>query len=215
MQFYARKLDRMAQFPESLMRSALHDMANVLGGVRGILDLTLPGQPVSPRDRLRLEAVTDEGIATLERCRHLAMATFPEAPMEPGAAWREQLLEELQPMATLFRSHIELGFEAAPGCDQWPGKLLRGYVRAVTRQVMPHAEGAVMTILCSAGPDQWHLRWSPAPALPENLGPNAAGEALDICARWAAWTGAALGATLSCEAGALCARIPRDAAQAR
>ncbi|MDR3670468.1 MAG: hypothetical protein P4L36_06475 [Holophaga sp.] len=192
------------------MRSTLHDMANVLAGVKGILDLTLPGQPMTARDRQRLEAVTDEGITTLERCRFLAMAILPEGPMEPGDAWRIQLLEELEPMATLFRSRVELGFEGAPGWDQWPGKLLRGYVRAVTRQVMPYAKGGIMNIKFSAAPEEWRLCWSPAPTLPENLSPGARAETMDISARWAARTGASLGAALSCEAGALLARIPRQ-----
>jgi len=202
----------MDQLSELLMRSTLHDMANVLGGVKGILDLTLPDQPLSQRDRLRLQAVTEEGIVTLERCRQLAMGTFPEGPMEPGATWREQLLEELEPMAILFRSRVQLDFEGACGSELWPGALLRGYIRAVTRQVFPYAKGSVMNIICSIGPEEWRLRWSPAPALPENLSPGAGEESLDICARWAARAGASLGAALSSEAGALLARIPRPRA---
>ena len=202
-------MECMDKSSEFLMRSTLHDMANVLAGVKGIVDLNLPGQPISQRDRQRLEAVIDEGIATLERCRHLTMATLPDDSLEPGEAWREQVMEELEPMGTLFRSRFELVFEGAPEWDQWPGKLLRGYVRAVTRQVMPFAKGTVMNIHCNAGPTGWGFQWSPAPALPESLGPGAEDRPLDICSRWAARAGSALDATLLCEAGTLSARIPR------
>jgi hypothetical protein len=136
--FCARKLESMDKTSEQLMRSTLHDMANVLAGVKGILDLNRAGQPIGDRDRQRLEAVIEEGITTLDRCRHLSMATLPDGPLEPGSAWRAQLLEELEPMGTLFRSRFELAFDGAPEWDQWSGQLLRGYVRALTRQVMPH-----------------------------------------------------------------------------
>jgi len=199
----------MDKISEQLMRSTLHDMANVLAGVKGILDLNLAGQPIGDRDRQRLEAVIEEGITTLDRCRHLSMATLPDGPLEPGSAWRAQLLEELEPMGTLFRSRFELAFDGAPEWDQWSGQLLRGYVRALTRQVMPHAKGRTMTIRFSVGPDAWMLRWSPAPALPESLAGGQEERPVDICSRWAMQVGAALGATLSCEAGSMFARIPR------
>jgi hypothetical protein len=192
-----------------LMRSTLHDMANVLAGVKGILDLNLDGRPISQRDRQRLEAVIEEGITTLDRCRHLSMATLPDSPLEPGPEWRAQLLAELEPMGTLFRSRFELAFDGAPEWDQWSGQLLRGYVRALTRVVLPYAKGRTMTIRCSVGPEAWMLRWNPAPALPESLAAGPVNRPVDICSRWAIQVGAALGATLACEAGSMVARIPR------
>jgi len=194
------------------MRSTLHDMANVLAGVKGILDLNPQGQPISPRDRQRLGAVLEEGIGTLERCRHLTMATLPDAAPEAGADWREQLLEELEPLGTLFRSGFTLAFEGAPEWDQWAGQLHRSYIRAVTRQVMPFAKGAVMNILCSADPDGWRVQWSPAPGLPENLAPGADVNHMDICGRWALQAGSALASSLTCEGGSLVVRIPRRGA---
>lgn len=199
----------MDKTSEQLMRSTLHDMANVLAGVKGILDLNAAGQPISQRDRQRLEAVVEEGITTLDRCRHLSMATLPEGPLEPGTAWRAKLLEELGPLGTLFRSRFELSFDGAPEWDQWSGQLLRGYVRALTRQVLPFAKGSTMTIRFSVSPDVWMLRWSPAPTLPESLTTSPANRPVDICSRWAIQVGAALGATLACEAGSMFARIPR------
>ena len=69
----------MEKSSELLLRSALHDMANVLAGVRGIVDLNQPGQPLSQRDRDRLEAVIEEGVCTLNRCRHLTLDTLPDS----------------------------------------------------------------------------------------------------------------------------------------
>lgn len=191
------------------MRSTLHDMANILGGVKGILDLTPAAQPISQRDRLRLEAVLEEGITTLERCRHLTLQTFPEGSLEPGPDWREQLLEEMAPMATLFHSRFQLDFAGALEWDQWPGGLLRSYVRAVTRQVLPYARGGTLCIRCTAGPDGWGLLWSPAPAMPDSLAGGPEGPQMDICSRWALLVGSALGASLAWEAGAVRSRVPR------
>ena len=50
---------------EALMRSALHDLANVLCGIRGILELSDPQQPLSPRDQSRLDAVIADGMVAL------------------------------------------------------------------------------------------------------------------------------------------------------
>jgi hypothetical protein len=202
----------MEKTSEALIRSTLHDMANVLAGVRGIIDLTLPGQPISQRDRDRLGAVIQEGVATLERSRHLAVSTLPESDLEPGPTWREVLLEDLDPLGVLFRCRFELTYQGAPEWDQWPGKLLNDYVRAVTRQVLPYAKAAVLGITCCAGPDGWSLRWSPAPTLPEALTPGPEDRPMDICSRWAARAGAVLGASLSCEGESLVARLPREAA---
>jgi hypothetical protein len=200
----------MDKTSELLMRSTLHDMGNILAGVKGILDLNDPDQPISQRDRQRLEAVIDEGVATLDRARHLTMATLPEGALEAGPAWRDQLLEDLGPMATLFRSRYEISFEGAPEWDQWPGHRLRSYVRAVTRQVIPQAKGGVMSLGCVAGPDEWLLRWSPVPFLPESLAQGPEDGPADTCVRWAARVGSALGASLGLEGGALLARIPRQ-----
>ncbi len=202
----------MEKTSEALIRSTLHDMANVLAGVRGIIDLNPAGQPISPRDRDRLGAVIEEGVVTLERSRHLAMSTLPESGLEPGPAWRVALLEDLDPLGVLFRCRFELTYEGTSEWDQWPGKLLNGYVRAITRQVLPYAKAAVLGIACCAEPDGWTLRWSPAPTLPEALTPGPEDRPMDICSRWAARVGSVLGASLACEGDSLVARLPRYAA---
>lgn len=193
----------MDKSAEALFRATLHDLANVLGGVRGIVELTPPGQPLTPRNHERLVAVLEEGIATLERSRHLVLATLPDAGLESGSAWRQALAEELEPLGALFRCRFELGFQGEPEWDRWPGRLLRSYVRAVTRQVLPIARPEVMTLTGGAGRDGWWLRWSPVPALPASLLPDAGEGPVDVASRWAARVGALVGATLTLEEGGL------------
>jgi hypothetical protein len=201
----------MEKYSELFIRAALHDLANVLAGVRGIVDLTAQDQPLSPRDRSRLEAVLDEGTITLDRCRHLAMGTFPSNLLEAGEDWRDQLREDLAPLGVLFRSRIELRFEGAPAADHWPGSLLRGFVHAVTRQALPFTRNGTLTLLCSAAEQEWQIHWSPAAARPESLAPGPEGTSRDICSRWTLACASALGADLAWTDGALRARIPRVA----
>jgi hypothetical protein len=198
----------MGNASESFVRSTLHDMANVLAGVRGILDLNLPGQPLSERDRDRLGAVIEEGVVTLDRSRHLTMGTLPTALPEAGPLWRQRLLEALGPMGTLFRCTFEITYEGPPEWDQWPGDLLLGYAQAITRQALPYSRTGTLRIRCEAGPDRWLLHWSPAAHLPETLNGDPQ-MTPDICSRWAQRVGPALGARLSFADGTLQACIPR------
>jgi len=194
---------------ELLLRSVLHDLANVLAGIQGVLELNPPGAPLSQRDRERCEAVLAEGNAVLERARHLAMGTLPERALEPGQDWRDQLRLELAPLGALFRCRLELVPEAAPELDQWPGPLLRGYARAVTRLVLPYARGGVLTLRLGAEPSEWVLRWGPPAPAPEDLRQGLEDRPGDTCGRWAERVGSALGAVLGACEGALEARIPR------
>ena len=197
----------MDETSAALIRSTIHDLANVLAGVRGILELNSPGQPLSQRDRDRLTAVLEEGVTTLDRSRHLALSAFPEERLEPGALWRAQLLAVLQPMGTLFRCRFELGFAGEPQWDRWPGDLLRGYAAAVTRQVLPLARTDTLRIHCSADPAHWRLGWEQAGEVPSSLDP--ARPSGDVCSRWAQEAGARLGAVISCAGGSLLISIPR------
>ena len=201
----------MEKYSELFIRAALHDLANILAGVRGIVDLTDADQPLSPRDRSRLEAVLDEGTVTLERCRHLAMGIFPASLLEAGQDWRDQLGVDLAPLGVLFRSRIELAYEGAAEADQWPGNLLRGFVHAVTRQALPSARGGTLAIRCSAAAQEWQVRWSPSAGMPDGLAPGPEDKSRDICARWTLACASALGASLSWEDGVLRVRIPRVA----
>lgn len=194
---------------ESLIRSSIHDLANILSGVRGILELSDTERPLSPRDRARLEAIIADGMTVLERARHLAMGTLPDAIAESGPDWRRQLLEQLQSLAVVFRCKFEVGYEGEAVHDRWPGDLLRGYVVALTRQILPYVQGSVMGILLGADQGEWRIRWSPASNLPDSLRPEMDARPRDISARWALRVGGSLGAHLSTENGTLLARIPR------
>ena len=108
----------------------------------------------------------------------------------------------------LFRCRFDLAYQGDPGWDRWPGRLLRGYVRAVTRQVLPIARPPVMAVTGGADAEGWWLRWAPVPVLPDSLVPGAGEPPMDVSARWAARVGAFLGASLTLEEGALVVRLP-------
>jgi hypothetical protein len=159
---------------------------------------------LTSRDRDRLEAVIDEALTTLDRTRNLAMEQLPEAALEAFESWRGQLQEQLQPMAVIFRRPIEVtGADPGP----WPGEPLRGFVRAVTRQVLPYIRTGHLAIRCEARPDHWSVAWEGVQAIPEAL----AGEEgpRDIASRWASQLAASLAIQLSLEDGALVAKMPR------
>jgi len=194
---------------EALMRSALHDLANVLCGIRGILELSDPQQPLSPRDQSRLDAVILDGMMALDRSRHLAMGTLPESMVESGLDWRHQLTEQLKPLGTLFRRQFQVLYVGEPANDRWPGELLRSYALALTRQVLPYTQSEPLEIHSSSDSREWRLRWLHATVIPESLNPEMETRPRDISARWALCVGAALNATLSADKDGLLARIPR------
>jgi hypothetical protein len=194
---------------ELLIRSALHDMANVLAGVQGILELSDPGRPLGTRDRDRLEAVVEEGMATLARARHLALGTLPEALIQDGTDWRAQLADELRPMSILFRCQFEFISVPGAGPDRWPGTLFRSYVRAAARQMLPYVQGSVLTLRCEAAADAWRVRLRPVSLLPEGLVAVPEDRPGDISGRWALYTGAALGLEASWAEDILTLTVPR------
>lgn len=191
------------------MRSAIHDLANLLSGIRGILELSDPERPLTQRDRARLDAILSDGMTTLERARYLAMGTLPDAILESGSDWRRKLTEELDPLAVVFRCKFEVAYEGEASHDRWPGDLLRGYVLALSRQILPYVQGSKMGILCGADQKEWRLRWVPASNIPESLRPELEARPRDISARWALRVGGSLGASLTTDNGSLLARIPR------
>jgi len=190
------------------MRSTLHDMANILAGVQGIVELSAQDRPLSQRDRDRLEAVVGEGLATLSRARHLAMGTLPDPLVEEGSDWRAQLADELTPLGILFKCRFDIIYEGGPGPDVW-GAHLRGYLRAAARHVLPYVHGGTLAIHCASGAEAWSIHLRPITILPEALLALPEDKPGDICCRWAHHLGNHLGLTLSCEDGALMLRIPR------
>jgi len=194
---------------EALMRSCIHDMANTLSGIRGILELTDPQAPLSTRDRARLEAILTEGTRTLERSRHLAMGDTPQSLPEPGVDWRRHLEAMLHPLSIIHRCTLHLHFEGDAAWDQWPGDLARGYILALTRQVLPYVQGGSLGLSFAADEDHWKVRWQPLIDLPDSLGHRDGSHTRDIAARWALHAGEILGASLSRAEQALLASIPR------
>ncbi|MBK8792841.1 MAG: hypothetical protein IPN59_06700 [Holophaga sp.] len=194
---------------EALMRSALHDLANVLSGVRGILELSDPNLPLTPRDQSRLEAVIADGMVALERSRHLAMGTLPESMVESGTDWRHQLGEQLKPLSVLFRRQFAIRHEGEIADDRWPGELLRGYALALTRQLLPYVQAGTLEIIAHASPKEWRLRWPQATVVPDSLKPDQNSRPRDIGARWAIRVGESLAATLHADAEGFTLRVPR------
>ena len=134
------------------------------------------------------------------------MGQCPDTSLEPGEPWRSQLLEELQPMGVIFRSAFDLTPEQS---DPWPGPALRGYVRAVTRQVLPYVRTGRLTIHLEAREDAWTVRWDGVGAIPDNLLPAPEDRPRDIASRWAEAVAQDLDIRLTLEDGALVARMPR------
>lgn len=194
---------------EALIRSTLHDLANCLSGVRGILDLSDPGQPLSPRDRERLDAVLEDGMGTLTRARHLAMGTFPEGLAESGRDWRDQLHHQLRPMGTLFRCGFEFTHAGDPDLDRWPGEALRSLVVALVRQILPYRQEGPLRLAFHADAERWSVLISPAPGIPEGLKPEAAGRPSDLSVRWIHRLVAELGGSLAEAEGGVSLRLPR------
>lgn len=194
---------------EALMRSAIHDLANVLSGIRGILELSDPNLPLTARDQSRLEAVIADGMVALDRSRHLAMGTLPESMVESGTDWRHQLAEQLKPLGVLFRRQFDVHFEGELADDRWPGEILRGYAMALTRQILPYVQAGTLEIRTQATPKEWRLRWPQATVVPESLKPELNSRPRDIGARWALRVGESLDGSLQVDADGLLLRVPR------
>lgn len=170
----------MEHAAEELIRAALHDLANTLSGIQGILDLADPARPLSTRDRDRLGAVLSEGQTTLARARSLAMAQLPAAGRERGDDWAAQLQAQLAPLCLLFRSRVDLACTA----PELPGPRLRALVHALARLLLPYAAETGLRVVAAAEGERWTLTFSPAAVLPEALDP-AASVPRDIASRWA------------------------------
>ena len=170
----------MERASEELVRAALHDLANTLSGIQGILDLSDPSRPLSARDRDRLSAVLSEGQVTLGRARSLAMESLPAISPEPAAEWTGALQDQLAPLCTLFRSRVEVNCSAAA----MPGQRLRAFVHAMARLLLPYAAEQGLKVHGEGTTEGWSLSFEPVAALPESLEPGAEGPR-DIASRWA------------------------------
>lgn len=192
-----------------LIRSSLHDMANVLAGIQGILDLSDPARPLAARDRERLDAVLSEGLATLARARHLALETLPDALPQEGPDWRAQLADELHPLGVLFRNRFEFDPMPGPGPDRWPGTLLRSHLRAAIRQVLPYIQGDLLRLEFRSERHELRIVMRPVTLMPEGLQRLPEDKPGDMSSRWAMRSAAALGLEYQWRDQTLTARLPR------
>ena len=177
---------------EMLMRSTLHDLANTLSGIQGILELNDPSLPLTTRNRARLGAILAEGLATLERARHLAMDTFPDASLVDGPSWRGRLEQALGPLTLLFRCDFSLEYQGPPDLDQWPGELARTFTLTLTRQLLPYIQDTQLKLVFDASEVEWRIRWSHITLLPEELLDPCAERSRDVAAHLATRIGQAL-----------------------
>jgi hypothetical protein len=199
----------MDKASERLFRSTLHDLANTLAGMRGILDLTPPDQALGARNHARMDAVVSEGLTMLARARHLALATFPDAGLQEGPDWRAQVQDEAASLVSLFRHPVTVEAEPGDGSDLWPGALGRDLVLAVARQVLPYVKEGSLAVRCLPRKEAWFLAFAPVPFMPDNLLPAPEDARRDLSSLWGRRLLDHLQADLSVENGILTIRIPR------
>lgn len=196
---------------QALMRSTLHDLANCLSGLRGILELSDPNEPLRSRDRERIEAILEDGMTTLGRARHLAMGTLPDNLVEGGVEWRKHLLEQLVPLGRLFRCEFVCTYEGDPLWDRWPGEGLRSLVLALVRQILPYRIEGPLQIQCQADESAWTLTFHAIPTFPEGLRAVSADRPTDLCTRWIHRLLQSMKGTLTeASPSSLCLRLPRS-----
>ena len=198
---------------EMLMRSTLHDLANTLSGIQGILELNDPSQPLTPRNRARLGAILTEGLATLDRARHLAMETLPDANLEDGPSWRARLEHALRPLSLLFRCEFGLEYQGPQDLDRWPGELMLTFTLTLTRQMLPYIQDNHLEMVFDASETEWRIGWSPVAFMPEGLVDPRPERPLDVAAHLATRIGQALSSNLTFDPDkmSVTARIPRTA----
>lgn len=197
---------------QAVVGAAIHDLSNSFAGIQGILDLSDPAQPLSKIQRQRLDSLLADGFLLLQRTRHLALGTRPEANPESGTAWREAFQTETRAMAAAFRCDIGIRHQGDPADDQWPGELARGWALAVTRQVLPFFRPTQdfpgLQIETEADARQWRLAWQPVHDLPLCLKAGS-DPPRDISAYWAMEISRALRVEVTFDQGRILARLPR------
>jgi hypothetical protein len=202
------RVEDPVQTPDRLWRTTLHDFNNLLAGIQGVLDLSDPLQPLSPRNRLRLEASLEEGRNLVAMARTLALKRLPDAGSLAWSEWREGLLQRLEPLSVLFNCPMEVVNAAASG-PAWPAPLLQDWAAAFSRQLLPWIAPGTLRIEAEASGSHWVLRWPGAPPIPPGLRPDPPEDAaLNLTSLWLRATANRLQVRLEEEGGALIARMP-------
>ena len=195
---------------ETLWRTALHDFNNLLAGIQGVLDLSDPAEPLSQRNRMRLEASLEEGRNLVAMSRTLALGRIPDPGHLPWPEWREGLLRRLEPLSVLFKCPVEVVLMEAGDGRPWPAPLLQDWALALSRQILPWVAPGVLRIEAGAAPEGWSLRWPGAPPIPPALLPEPPEDAArNLTSLWLRSMGERLGVALEAQDGALTAFLPK------
>ena len=195
---------------ETLWRSALHDFNNLLAGIQGVLDLSAPEEPLSPRNRQRLEASLEEGRNLVAMSRALALGRMADPGLLPWPEWKEGLERRLSFLSILYKCPAEVVLLGADGGHPWPAPLLQDWTTGLSRQLLPWIAPGTLRLETSAGPEGWLLRWPDAPPIPPALLPDPPADAArNLTSLWLRQIGSLLSITLESRDGALVARIPR------
>lgn len=196
------------QTSERLWRTVLHDVNNLLAGLQGVLDLSDPAQPLSPRNRLRLEATLHEGRNVVVMARALALERVPDTGSLPWPEWRQSLLQRLEPLSVLFSCPVEVACVAGEEAS-WPAPLLQDWAAAFSRQILPWVAPGTLRLEAEAGDGGFRLRWPSAPPLPPALRPDPPEDAsLNLTSLWLRAMAVRLAVEVREEDGALVAWIP-------
>lgn len=197
---------------EELWRAALHDFNNLMAGLQGVLDLSDPGLPMDPRNRLRLGSVLEDGKSLIAMAQALALGRLPEARSVPWAEWEAGLRGRLEPMSELFRCPIELVDSGARSAS-WPAPLLQDWAATFTRQILPWAVPGPLRLEAEALPDAWVLRWITGAPVPQALQTVAPPDSpRNLASGWLRSMADHMGLAVEPRAGSIQIRVPRPSA---
>lgn len=194
---------------EVLWRSALHDFNNLLAGIQGVLDLSDPGEPLSSRNRKRLEATLEEGRNLVAMSRALALGRIPDSGRLPWPEWRDGLQRRMEPLSVLFKCPVEVVLLEPGNGRAWPAPLFQDWASAFSRQILPWIAPGTLRVEAFDGPEGWILRWPGAPPLPPALRPEPPEDAVwNLTSHWLRSMGERLDLTLEERDGALQVVMP-------
>jgi len=194
---------------ETLWRTALHDFNNLLAGIQGVLDLSDPAEPLSHRNRMRLEATLEEGRNLVAMSRALALGRVPDPGHLPWEEWRVGLQRRLEPLSVLFKCPIEVVLLEPGEGRPWPAPLLQDWTTAFSRQILPWVAPGTLRVEAFEEPEGWLLRWPGAPPIPPALRPDPPEDGVrNLASIWLRQMAGRLALTLEEREGAILARVP-------
>lgn len=194
---------------KELWRASLHDFNNLLAGIQGVLDLSDPRQPLSPRNRMRLEASLEDGKTLVAMVRGMALGRWPDTGQVPWLEWKQGLELRLDHLSIIYGCPVEVVRLDNPTEDSWPSPLLQDWAAAFSRQILPWIAPGTLRLEVERSLDGWVIRWPGAPPIPINLQPDPpADAALNVMALWVRTMTERMHITLEAAEGLITARIP-------